>query len=108
MSDLSIYKSMINSKFDSVEKAIGIHVMLLVVEHALWNTRNKFEEARLITFSEDGIVLDGLEEMEPEKAVAIAQCLILDIINTLGRLVGKQLAHQLLKELQDTTYRGSN
>jgi hypothetical protein len=106
LNDLSIYKSMINSTFDSVEKAIGIHVMLLVVEHALWNTRNKFEEANLITFSEDGIVLDTLEELEPQKAEAVAQCLILDIIATLGRLVGKQLAQQLLKELQETTTEG--
>ncbi len=106
MNDLSAYKNMVNGTFDSVQKAIGSHVMLLVVEHALWSTRDKFEEASLITFSEDGIVLDSLEQLEPEKAEAVAQCFILGIITTLGRLVGKQLAQQLMKELHGATEEG--
>lgn len=91
---------MVTETFHTVGQAIGIHVMLLVVEHALWKTKHKYQEASLINFSEDGIVLQGLSELEPERARAIAQEFILSIIATLGRLVGQQLAHQLTEQLQ--------
>jgi hypothetical protein len=91
---------MINETFVSVSDAIGIHVMLIVVEHALWSTKNKYEEAECIQFSEQGIDLEALDMLEDEKAQAIAHELAMTIISTLGRLVGKQLARQLMNELK--------
>ncbi|MEG6523179.1 hypothetical protein [Desulfotomaculum sp. 1211_IL3151] len=49
---LDTYKSMLKDTFQSVSQAIEIHVMLLVIERALWVTKHKYEEASLITFSE--------------------------------------------------------
>lgn len=99
-SELTNYKNMINETFDSVGQAIGIHVMLLVIEHALWNTKHKYEEADVIAFSEEGVNLDGLNDLEPEKARLIAHFFMMSIIATLGRLVGIQLARQLTEQLQ--------
>lgn len=39
------YKVMVQEIFESVSQVIGIHVMLLVAEHAKWKIRNKYEEA---------------------------------------------------------------
>jgi hypothetical protein len=70
--DLNTYKKMIPEVFQSVGQAIGIHVMLIVLEHALWQTKFKYEEAGLIEFSEHGISLDGLDNLEPGRAQMIA------------------------------------
>lgn len=99
MSSLSTYKTMINETFCSVSGAIGIHVMLIVVEHALWSTKHKYEEADCIQLSEQGINFDALDELEEGIALAIAHELAITIIGTLGRLVGKQLARQLINDL---------
>jgi hypothetical protein len=100
MSSLNTYKQMINESFHAVSSAIGVHVMLIVVEHALWSTKAKYEEAACIGFSEEGIDFDALDRLEEDKAQTIAHELIMTIIGTLGRLVGKQLARQLTQDLQ--------
>ena len=91
--------AMVNDVFASVKNAIGIHVMLLVVERALWQTRNKYEEASMITFSEDGICLDSLSSIDPDRQKLVSYTFVMCIITTLGHLVGKQLAHQLTEQL---------
>lgn len=98
--ELGTYKKMSQEIFQSVGKAIGVHVILLVVEHALWKTKHKYEEAGMITFSEDGISMDKLEELDEERAKLVAYEFTMSIVNTLGRLVGKQLANQLTKQLK--------
>jgi len=98
---MNTYNTMLNDVFDSVKQPIGIHVMLLVAERALWQTRNKYEEASMITFFEDGICLDGLSKIDPERAKLISYSYVISIIATLGPLVGKQLAHQLTEQLED-------
>ncbi|MHB1126347.1 MAG: hypothetical protein ACYC2T_05235 [Bacillota bacterium] len=98
---LNNYRNMLNETFDSVSRAIGVHVLLLVTEHALWKTKHKYEEASLIVFSEEGINIENLNELDSEKAQQIARELVMAIISTLGRLVGMQLAHQLTESLLD-------
>ena len=97
--NLDTYKSMVKDTFQSVSQAIGIHVMLLVVERALWTTKHKYQEASLITFSEEGICLDNLDTLDPKQAQVIAHEFTMSIVATLGRLVGKQLANQLTEQL---------
>jgi malonyl CoA-acyl carrier protein transacylase len=97
---LSVYQGMCTEMFASVGQAIGIHVLLLVIEHALWQTKQKYEEASLITFSEEGVSLCELENIDTEKADLIAHDFVMAIVFTLSRLVGKQLAQQLTEQLQ--------
>jgi len=96
---MGTYRDMVQEIFESVGQAIGIHVMLLVVEHALWKTKQKYEDAVLISFSEEGISLEKLEDLEPEKAKQILKEFIIAIVSTLSRLVGIQLADKLTEQL---------
>jgi hypothetical protein len=98
---LNAYKMMCTEMFTSVGQAIGIHVLLLVIEHALWQTKQKYEEASLIQFSEEGVSLDALDTIDSETANLVAHDFMMAIVATLGRLVGKQLAQQLTAQLQD-------
>lgn len=101
--NLHSYKNMIGEMFDSVGKAIGIHVLLLVIEHAHWKTKQNYEEAELIHFSEKGVVLDGLDELEPARAKLVAHEFVMSVVATLSRLVGKQLAGQLTDQLKNNS-----
>jgi len=94
------YTNAVNDVFDSVVKSVGIHVTLLITERALWLTKHKYEEAALINFSEDGIDLAKLQEIDPERAKLIILSLIKNISTTLSQLVGKQLAFQLTEQFQ--------
>lgn len=100
MSTDNYFTPMVNDVFHSVTQAIGIHVMLLVVERALWQTRSKYEEASLITYSEEGICLDGLADLAPERSKLVMYSFIMSIIATLGHLVGGQIANQLIGQLE--------
>jgi hypothetical protein len=97
---LNAYKVMCAEMFKAVGQAIGIHVLLLVIEHSLWQTKQKYEEAALIRFSEEGISMDNLDNIDSEKADLVAHDFIMEIVTTLGRLIGKQLAQQLTAQLQ--------
>lgn len=97
--DLGTYKKMLPEIFNSVGAAIGIHVMLIVLERSLWKTKNKYPEAAKISFSEDGISIDGLDELAEEKATLIVHEFMLAIIETLGRLIGIQVAEKLTTKL---------
>ncbi|HUW64715.1 MAG TPA: hypothetical protein VMW83_08465 [Spirochaetia bacterium] len=96
---LDSFKETVDQMFLSVGQTIGIHVMLLVVEHALWKTRQKCEEAALVRYSEEGIFLEGLAQLEPENAKLVILEFVASIVATLERLIGAQLARQLTEQL---------
>jgi hypothetical protein len=100
ISGLDIYDEMVKEIVTSVGQAVGTHVLLLVIERSLWLTKHKYEEASRITYSEEGVSLQPLEEVEPERARLIAHTLVVTIVATLGRLIGKQLAQRMLEQLK--------
>ncbi|MDR3587596.1 MAG: hypothetical protein P4L59_20130 [Desulfosporosinus sp.] len=96
---MHFYKKTIDDLFMSVGQVVGIHVFELVLERALWKTKLTYEEADMIQISEDGVSLQELTKIEPDRAVLVAHEFLINIVNTLGHLVGKQVAQQLTKEL---------
>lgn len=98
---MSTYKDISNEIYQNVGQAIGIHVFLLVIERSIWKTKEKYEEADLIQYSESGISLDKLDEIDPERAEQVSREFVLAVIATLGRLVGKQLASQLTEQINN-------
>lgn len=103
MTNMDPNKLKIAVMFRSVEKVVGIHVMLLVTEHALWKTKGKYEDAALISFSEEGICLDALDGLTPERSQVIINEFVVALTATLGRLVGKQLAMQITEQFSAKT-----
>lgn len=95
-----MYQKMLKEMFEAVSQAIGVHVMLLVIEQALWKTKFEYQEAELIKFSEDGISLDGLDGIDKERADLVFHEFVMAIVSTLSRLVGIQLANQLTYHLK--------
>ena len=96
---MNFHKKTIDELFISVGQVVGIHVFIIVLERALWKTQLKYEEAVLIKISEDGVSIQELSEIEHDRATVVAHEFLINIVNTLGHLVGKQLAKQLTEEL---------
>ena len=96
---MNFHTKTIDDLFVSVGQVVGIHVFVIVFERALWKTKLKYEEAAMIQISEDGVLLQELMTIEPDRAVLVAHEFLINIVNTLGHLVGKQLAKQLTEEL---------
>ena len=92
---LDFHKNTIDDLFVSVGQVVGIHVFVILLERALWKTQLKYEEAALIQISEDGVLLHELMKIEHDRAILVAHEFLINIVNTLGHLVGKQLAKQL-------------
>lgn len=97
--EIGTYKQKIPEIFSSVSSAIGIHVMLIVLERSVWKTRIKYPDAEKIQFSEEGIILDGLDGLNQDKAEQIVSEFMMSIIDTLSRLVGIQVAQKLTEKL---------
>lgn len=98
--DLSKNKTMVSRAFARLSEAVGVHVMVLVGEYALWRAKHKFGDAALVTVSEEGFALDGLDSLPMERAQEIMDELLLAIVDTLGRLVGVQMAKELADQLR--------
>lgn len=96
---LDSLKKMVSQTFDRVSQAVGVHVMVLVAEHAQWKIKHSHAQASLIAISEDGISLEQLDELEETKAADIIREFLLEVTSTLGRLVGVQIANQITQEL---------
>jgi hypothetical protein len=92
--------------FGAISSAVGTHVMLLVLERSLWKTKISYPEADRISFSEDGINLDGLTGLDAAKIDQLLNEFVLSIIETLSRLVGIQIAQKLTEGLTNASSGG--
>lgn len=99
MCSLNLHKKIIDKLYISVGQVVGAHVFTIVLEHALWKTQLKYEEAAMIEISEDGVSVEVLFEIEQDRADLIGNEFVLNIVFTLGNLVGKQLAEKLTQDL---------
>lgn len=97
--DFNSCKIMIEDLFESVGETIGIQVFVIIFERALWKTELKYDEADLIKISEDGVELQELSKIQPERAVLVLTEFLNNIINTLVQLIGKQVVKQLTEGL---------
>lgn len=95
-------KKKIDNMFRSIERALGIHVTLLLVERAVWKVREKYEDACLIGYSEEGISLEKLEALVKSQTELITLEFVAAFVATLSRLVGIQLATELTKQIDES------
>jgi hypothetical protein len=92
------YQALLSEIFDSVAPSVGIQVLLLILERALWKTKIKYPDADKIKFNELGISTKDLSVLEAEKTANIINEFIFSIIETLNRLVGIQVAQKIARK----------
>lgn len=97
--DFDSRKRKIDDLFESIGQTVGIQVFVIIFERALWKTELKYEEADLIRVSEDGVELQELFKIEPDRAVLVLTELLTNVATTLVQLIGKQMVKQLTEGL---------
>lgn len=95
------HEEIIQQIINSMIKSLGIHVVTIIFEHALWKTKHKYEEADLISLNDETVHLDLSDKIDPEKAEFVVHEFLLSIIDSLTCLVGKQMAAKLVRELNN-------
>ena len=98
---VALYRSRLEGTLKGLSEALGVHVSMVIVEHALWNTRQRYEEAALVDVNDVRADLAPLEAIEPSRALAVMRELERHIVAILGRLVGKRMAEQVVGQIRN-------
>lgn len=79
---------------------VGVHTVLILVSKAVWDTERKYEQAKFIRFSEDGILLDDLIKNEDAQTIKVVfEEFFGSLISILTRLVGRDITEKLAHEV---------
>ena len=101
---LDQYQSTLTSMWNEMVRLVGIHTVIVLFDRALWDASQKYPELALIGHSEDGISLDAAEKAfaaKPEDEVSAAFGeLFSQLLVVLTRLLGKEIAYRLARELE--------
>ena len=92
-------EKMINDLFISIEETVGIQVCVIIIEMALWKTEIKHKEANLIWVFGNGVKLEELFKIEPDRAIHVFAEFLNSVIVLLTPLIGSQAVNQLTKGL---------
>ncbi len=94
-----IYSDLFQKAWHNMVSIVGIHTVVVLVERSLWQTRQKYAEAELISVSETGVSFEGLAGIETEQLKKILEDLFASLIDILTRLVGKEITQKLAEDL---------
>ena len=80
---------------------VGIHTVMVLTQRALWMTRQKYDEAELIHFDEDGFSFEELQIIDRERVKALVEEFISVLLGILAGLLGKEIAEKLAHEIDE-------
>ena len=98
---LDLYSSLANRAWQRMVNLVGVHTVMVLVQRAVWLTRQKYVEAEMIGFSEAGISFDELQVVAPEQVRALVEEFISSLMGILTSLVGKEITQKLVQEIDE-------
>ncbi len=94
------YLDLSNKVWKRMVDLVGVHTVLILVSRAVWDTERKYEQAKFIRFSEDGILLDDLiKNVEAQTVKVVFEEFFGSLISILTRLVGRDITEKLAHEV---------
>lgn len=90
-----IYHDLFQKTWDKMVDIVGIHTVKVLVQRSLWLTRQKYTEADLIRVTDEGILCDGLEGLEPSRYKQVMEDLFATLVDILTRLVGEEITKKI-------------
>ncbi|MEW5785797.1 MAG: hypothetical protein AB1767_12130 [Bacillota bacterium] len=97
--DIDLYNSLAAQVWERMVNLVGVHTVTLLVQRALWLTRQKYIEAELIVFSESGISFEELRIIDRGQVRALMEEFISSLIGILTGLIGKEITEKLAREI---------
>lgn len=96
---LAVYNDLANQAWRRMVDLVGVHTVNILIERAAWLSREKYNEASLIEYSEAGISFSRMDPIEPSQAKAVVEEFFISLIDILTRLVGKEITRKLAEEI---------
>jgi len=101
---LAPYEQRLNSLWERMVRAIGLHTVNVLMERAIWEASKKHPELALIERTDEGLSYSAFEQAvadQPEEQIAAAfDDLSSELMVILARLLGREMAERLAQELQ--------
>lgn len=97
---LFLYSDLITRTWTRMVKLVGVHTVMILTKRAIWLTSQKYSEASLIKYDEDGFNLSGLlDYANPKLAKETLEEFLGSLIDILTRLVGRDVTRKLAAEI---------
>ncbi len=96
---IAIYNDLFIKAWHKMVSIVGIHTVMVLVQRSLWQTRQKYAEAELISVSEAGVSFDVLDGIETEQLKKIMEDLFASLIDILTRLLGEEITRKIAEDI---------
>jgi len=96
---IDLYNDLAHQIWSKMVALVGIHTVMVLVQRALWMTKQKYFEAEAIKVSEDGIFFDALQGMETKRLKTILEEFFGSLVSILTRLVGNEITKKITQEI---------
>ncbi len=104
---VEMYEDLAKKVWDRMVGMVGIHAVTILVQRAVWITGDKYEEASNIKFDENGITFGNISEGYDEAELKLLlEEFFGTLVMILARLVGKEMAIKIVKDLDESYLTG--
>lgn len=96
-----VYDRLMRDVWSRMVKVLGIHTVLVIVQRALWSTRQAYDEAALIVLGDDGVDFTELRSKSPDKALSIMEEFLASLTGIMTRLIGIEMSRKIAQEIDE-------
>jgi len=98
------YEERLQSLWERMVRAIGIHTVNVLMERAIWQASQKHPELALIERTDEGLSFGAFEQaagnLSADKLAEAFEDLSSELMLILTRLLGREMAGRLARELE--------
>ena len=102
---LALYEERLVSLWERLVTTLGIHTVRVLLDRALWQTAQRHPDLALLHHDETGLSFGALEQSyatRPQEEIEAAfNDLSAELLLILARLLGKEAAQRLVREVMD-------
>lgn len=90
----------LTSLWERLVRTLGVHTIKVLVDRAIWQTSQQHPILAHLQYNNNGLNLDALAGQAPDELDQALTALQDEVMLIMARLLGQDMAHRLLDELQ--------
>ncbi len=103
---IDLYNDLAEQIWNKIVPLLGVHTVMVLVQRALWMSKQKYFDAGAIKVDESGIFFNDLSGMETEDLKNILEDFFSSLVCILARLVGEEIATKITRKIDFVTEEG--
>jgi len=103
---IDLYNDLAEQIWNKIVPLLGVHTVMVLVQRALWMTKQKYFDAGAIKVDESGIFFNDLAGMDAEDLKKILEDFFSSLVCILARLVGEEIANKITRKIDFETEKG--